>query len=150
MIIGPRKIVDFATEDGVKGISSCEARSNGSSRSTASLRSNRFGLSLKPDVERVCGSERFSESAGQWVEQGLENGLMMRDDRWSELIALGNREFVENARDELGAKALHRDVIEADGVYTLREQAEAYGLSFVTQSEALRAKNTFFWNETVD
>jgi len=92
----------------------------------------------------------FQRNHRQWVEQGLENGVMMRDDRWSESIAVGRREFVEKVGDELGVRAAHRDVIEADGVYTLREQAEAYGLSFVTQSEALRAENTFFWNETVD
>jgi putative transposase len=91
----------------------------------------------------------FQRNHRQWVEHALENGLLMRDDRWSESIAVGKREFVENVKDELGVKAAHRDVIEADGTYALREQAEAYGLSFVVESEALRAENTFFWNETV-
>jgi hypothetical protein len=74
----------------------------------------------------------------------------MRDDRWSESIAVGKWEFVENVKDEVRREGpAHRDVIEADGTYALREQAEAYGLSFVAESEALRAGNTFFWNETV-
>ena len=103
-------------------------------------------------LSELCGFGEladFQRAHRQWVEQGLENGLLVRDDRRSESIAVGKREFVENVKDELGVKAAHRDVIEADGTYALREQAEAYGLSFVAESEALRAENTFFWNETV-
>jgi hypothetical protein len=35
--------------------------------------------------------------------------------RWSEAIAVGSRSFVEKVKSELGFKAAHRDVIEADG-----------------------------------
>ena len=65
-----------------------------------------------------------------WVEQGLENGLLMRDDRWSESIAVGSSAFIDQVKNELGFKADHRDVIESDGSYVLREPAEAYALKF--------------------
>ena len=39
----------------------------------------------------------------------------MRDDRWSEAIAVGSLAFVETVKNDLGVKARHRDVIEADG-----------------------------------
>ena len=86
----------------------------------------------------------------QWVEQGLENGLVARDDSWSEAIAVGSLAFVENVKNQLGIKASHRDVIEADGTYALREAGEAYGVEFATESEALRSQNIFFWDENVD
>ena len=63
-------------------------------------------------------------------EQGLENGLAIRDDRWTESIAVGSRSFIEKVKNELGFKAAHRDVIEADGSCALREPDEAYGLKF--------------------
>jgi hypothetical protein len=50
----------------------------------------------------------------------------------------------------LGFKAVHRDVIEGDGSYALREPAEAYGLGFAAEKAALRAENTFLWDETVE
>jgi hypothetical protein len=53
-------------------------------------------------------------------------------------------------KSELGSKAAHRDVIEADGSYVLREPAEAYALKINGENEALRSQNTFFWNEIVD
>jgi len=39
-------------------------------------------------------------------------------------------------KSELGVKAMHRDVIEADGSYALRDPAEAYGPQFAAENEA--------------
>jgi hypothetical protein len=50
----------------------------------------------------------------------------LRDDRWSESIAVGSLGFVGTIENDLGIKARSRDVIEADGSYALREPTEAY------------------------
>jgi hypothetical protein len=52
---------------------------------------------------------------------------MAKEGRWSEAIAVGNLNFVEKVKSEVGFKAAHRDVIEGDGTYALREQSEASG-----------------------
>ena len=91
----------------------------------------------------------FQRAHRQWVEQGLENGLAVRDDSWSEAIAVGSKSFVEKVKGELGFKAAHRDVIEGDGSYALREPAEDYGLKFAAEKAALGAENTFFWYESI-
>ena len=91
----------------------------------------------------------FQRAHHEWVERGLQNGLAVRDDRWSEGIAVGSRSFVERVKNELGFKAAHRDVVEADAGYALRESAEAYGLNFAGENEALRHQNTFLWDESV-
>ena len=44
----------------------------------------------------------FQTAHRQWVEQGLENGLLMRDDRWSESIAVGSVAFIDQVKNELG------------------------------------------------
>ena len=49
---------------------------------------------------------------------------------WSEAIAVGNLNFVEQVKSELGFKAAHREVIEAGCTYALREQNEAYRPNF--------------------
>jgi putative transposase len=64
-----------------------------------------------------------------------KNGLAVRDDRWSEAIAVGSRSFVEKVKDELGFKAGHGDVIDSHGSYALREPAEAYGFEFAAENE---------------
>ena len=102
------------------------------------------------ELSGFAGLEDFQRAHREWVEQGLENGLLMRDDRWSEAIAVGSLAFIDKVKSELGFRAAHRDVVEGDRTYALREPAEAYGPSFAAEGGALRAENTFFWNETVD
>jgi len=97
-----------------------------------------------------AGLKDFQRTHRQWVEQGLENGLAVRDDRWTESIAVGSRSFIEKVKNELGFKAAHRDMVESDGSYVLLEPTEAYALKFAGENEALRSQNTFFWNEIVD
>jgi hypothetical protein len=46
---------------------------------------------------------------------------MAREVQWSEAIAVGNRSLVEKGESELGFKAAHREVIEGDGTYALRD-----------------------------
>ena len=70
--------------------------------------------------------------------------------RWSEAIAVGSLAFVETVKNDLGVKARHRDVIEADGTYALREPSEAYAGKITGKIEALRAQNTILWDESVD
>jgi hypothetical protein len=65
-------------------------------------------------------------------------------------FAVGSLAFIDQVKNELGFKADHRDVIESDGSYVLREPAEAYAPKFDGGNEGLRSQNTFFWNEIVD
>ena len=53
-------------------------------------------------------------------------------------------------KNELGFKADHRDVIESDGSYVLRETAEGYAVKFGVENEALRSQNTLLWDKTFD
>jgi hypothetical protein len=42
---------------------------------------------------------------------------MAREGQWSEVITVGNLNFVENVKSELGSKAAHRKAIEGGGTY---------------------------------
>jgi putative transposase len=92
----------------------------------------------------------FQRAHRQWAEQRLENGLVVRDDRWSEAIAVGNLKFVENVKSELGLKVTHRTVEQNDGAYALRERGEAYNGDFGGESEPLSLENTIFWDENAE
>jgi hypothetical protein len=63
------------------------------------------------------------------------------------VIAVGSLSFVEKVKSELGFKAAHREAIEVDGTYALREQREAYGDDFDGENEALSSENTRFWDQ---
>jgi len=86
----------------------------------------------------------------QWVEQALDDGLASRDDRWSGSIAVGTFDFVERIKNDLGIKAMHREVLEADGMYALREPSEAYTRNLTGENKALSSENTLPWNESLE
>ena len=92
----------------------------------------------------------FQTAHRQWIEKGLENGMAVRDDRWSESIAVGNRAFIDQVKNELGFRATHRELVEAEKTYALCEAAAAYDFGFAAENEALRSQNIFSWDESSD
>ena len=92
----------------------------------------------------------FQIAHRQWIEQTLENGCAPRDDRWSEALAVGSLAFVERVKNDLGIKAMHREVLETGGTYALREPAGAYARHFTGENEALSSENTLLWNESLE
>jgi hypothetical protein len=65
-------------------------------------------------------------------------------------LSLGSLVFVEKVKSDLGVKAMHREVLQADGTYALREPAEAYAGNFTDKNEALSSENTILWNESLE
>jgi hypothetical protein len=57
----------------------------------------------------------------------LMQWLLRREGRWSEAIAVGNLNFVEKVKSELGFKAAHGEVIEGGGTYALRSKVNLTG-----------------------
>jgi putative transposase len=104
-------------------------------------------------LSELCGFGElvdFQKAQRQWIEDALEGAPTVRDDRWSEAIAVGGLAFVETVKHDLGVKASHRDVIETDESYALREPAEAYVGKFASKVKALSSENTFLWDESMD
>ena len=93
----------------------------------------RYGIIDLRGLSSLCGFREiaeFQQAHCRWVDDLLTRENMTRDGRWSEAIAVGNLNFVEQVKSELGFKAAHREVIEAGCTYALREQNEAYGPNF--------------------
>jgi putative transposase len=104
-------------------------------------------LPILSELSGFADVSDFQTAHRQWVEQTLKSGRTVRDDRWSETIAVGGLVFVEGVKRELGGRAMHRGVEQKDGAYALRERNEAYNGDFSGESEPLRLENTVFWNE---
>jgi putative transposase len=104
-------------------------------------------------LSELCGFEDvegFQKAHRQWIEEALASELSLRDARWSEAIAVGSLAFVERVKNDLGVKAMYREVLETDETYALREPAEVYAGKFAGKIEALRTQNTILWDESVD
>ncbi len=113
----------------------------------------RYGVIDLRGLVELCGFAEladFQQAHRRWVEQALLGELAKRDDRWSEAIAVGSLAFVDKVKSELGVKAMHRDAIEIDGTYALREPSEFYAGNLTGKIEVLSTENTFFWDESVE
>jgi len=72
-----------------------------------------------------------------------------RQSWWTESIAFGSEGFVREVKEELGAKAMWREIAGAGGSYELRELPAAYGPVFAHKKEGLRHENAFFWDTSL-
>ena len=110
----------------------------------------RYAVIDLPGLVALCGVSKladFQQAHCQWIDAALHGDLAVRDARWSEAVAVGILAFVEKIKGELGVKALHREVEEVDGTYTLRESGEAYRGQFNPKNEPLGLETRFHGRE---
>jgi len=50
----------------------------------------------------------FRKAHREWIANALARGAAVKEDRWSETIAVGGQAFVEEVKKALGTRALHR------------------------------------------
>ena len=66
----------------------------------------------------LCGFSEVAElqkAHRTWVDEALRREKGVREGWWSEAIAVGNLNFVEAVKSELGFRAAHREVIAEHG-----------------------------------
>ena len=78
----------------------------------------------------LCGLQSIAalrSAHSDWIAAELKRQASQhRDPRWTESIAVGQREFVENIQRRLGCRAAGRKSIELERGYQLKEVAAAY------------------------
>ena len=95
----------------------------------------------------VRGMEEFKGVYRAWVSEGLgKQEYRERLPRWTESIAVGGEGFVKEVKEKLGAKAMWREMVGADGSYELLESPSPYDADFTPQNGGLRQGNAFFWD----
>ena len=80
------------------------------------------------------------------VEEALNCHKLERDSKWTESIALGGEEFVEDTKRKLGFRGRGRRVVGNEGSYQLREPEVAYTCDFHTENDVLRLENSYSWD----
>ncbi len=83
----------------------------------------------------------------RWVESHLENGNNIRDDIWTQSIAVGNENFIEKIKSLMGAMAIGRISTEAGDSYQLREPPATYIAHFGAKKSDIGPGNSYFWND---
>jgi hypothetical protein len=91
-------------------------------------------------------NDQLGISHRKWVEEVLKNSSNVCEAKWSESIAVGNKEFVRETQDKLEIRAKGRKVVENKDAYELRELRSPYGDVFAPEKDILRPKNVYIWN----
>lgn len=81
-----------------------------------------------------------------WVEEAKRTRGGVREQMWSESIAVGGRDFVEDVKEQLGFRATHRAVVEDSQVYQLKEPRATYGPDSECENSLLTPPNALAWN----
>lgn len=84
----------------------------------------------------------------KWIEETLKTEESARDEIWSQSLAVGSRQFVEDFQAKLGAQALHRGIESHDTGHCLREARARYG-NLLLETHTLSTKNVVFLDERV-
>ena len=96
-------------------------------------------------IDGIKDNDRLSEYHRNWVEEVLKNGSNQRESKWTESIAVGDKEFILETKAKLGAKAIGRSELESDEGYELREPQNPYTPLFTPENRALSLKNAYIW-----
>ena len=93
----------------------------------------------------IKDSDQLADYHGKWVEEVLKNGTNQRDAKWTQSIAVGDKEFVTETKAKLGAKAIGRRGVKNDEGYELKEPQSAYTPLFAPEKSGVSLKNDYVW-----
>lgn len=63
----------------------------------------------------------------EWIEVALEKSKVVRDRKWTQSIAVGDKSFVQQIKERLGIRAKGRKIHGNEDEYQLRERQNSYG-----------------------
>jgi REP-associated tyrosine transposase len=78
------------------------------------------------DLVQLNNLDDLRKTEREWVEDRLANGNPFREDLWTESVAVGDDDFVEEVKDRLGARAKGRSIIKDGDHCQLRERQWVY------------------------
>jgi REP element-mobilizing transposase RayT len=99
------------------------------------------------DADEKTLTERYEHWTDDYIQQGTK-----QEQAWTEALAAGSAEFVEDIKTKLGVKAKYRRVNKnATGAdYVLQETTAPYTANFDGKKAILKAKNKLLWKIFTD
>jgi putative transposase len=86
------------------------------------------------DLLGIPSIDALRRSHRDWAEQALARHEQARESKWSESIAVGNRDFVETIKGKLGVRAKRRRFSGTGDEATLRQPQADYVDHFEAKS----------------
>ena len=90
---------------------------------------------------QIENSVDLKQAHQEWIEEALKKSKVVRDSKWTQSIAVGDKSFLEQIKDRLGTRAKGRKIHGSEDEYQLREGQADYG-----DWQHLDNENTIDWN----
>ena len=74
--------------------------------------------------------EALRRLRGEWVKEAIARNDLVRESKWTESVALGDKGFVETVKAKLGSRAKGRRVSGRENDFTLREPQDLFADGF--------------------
>jgi putative transposase len=90
----------------------------------------RYGLINFKSLKRLLSIEsqtEMQETHRKLIDEELENSQLVRQSKWTQSIAVGDKSFVAQIKKQLGIRSKGRKTIEEDDDYQLRDVQTGYG-----------------------
>jgi putative transposase len=111
----------------------------------------RYALIDRSKLKDLLGLQdenKFLEYHRQWVEGAHSEDFHKRQSRWTESVAVGSREFIEQTKEQLGYRAKGRKINGEEETFELRETGESY--DFDGKNGTLSSENLYCWDEIAE
>lgn len=113
---------------------------------------DRYGVIDRPALQKLCGFTdyaQFTAQYSQWVHSAISGEKFQREPCWTESIAVGSKNFIEETKAKLGIRAKGRRTEgHPDELWALKEEGAFYNAVFGTEYEALSTENAFSWDDS--
>ncbi len=86
----------------------------------------------------------FREEHSNWIKSELQNNILIRNQDWSESIAVGRKSFTTNMQQQLVCRVQKRSIVSVNDVTVLKEPEIPYSTVFDAEKDALSPENTYF------
>ena len=90
---------------------------------------------------QIENSADLKEAPQEWIEQALKKSKVVRESRWTQSIAVGDKSFLVQIKEQLRIRAKGRKIYGSEDEYQLREGQTDYGVW-----QDLDNEKTFDWN----
>jgi hypothetical protein len=90
----------------------------------------RYGIIDFKNLMALLQIENFTdlkEAHREWIEEALKKSKVVRERKWTQSIAAGDKSFLEKIKDRFGIRAKGRKIHGSEDEYQLREGHADYG-----------------------
>jgi REP element-mobilizing transposase RayT len=111
----------------------------------------RYGVIDRLGLQQLCGfsdATLFTAQHRQWVQDAIDDGRKQRESCWTEGIAVGSSEFIEETRIKLGIMGKGRRIeAHQEDLFVLKEKFTAYTPDFHHEMRPLSSENSYYFDD---